>query len=173
MTAPAHNLTDDELQALADRLGEAVTRGDVARETAIGELLDKADGGLTPVGAGEAIDHWNYDLPDYAAAFEDLVGPVSGFAAVSPDEWVMHGLRLLTISTNSDAIERLGRDVVDGRRTRDDAITALRDYLDLSMSADDAGRLIDCWDTVGIRHSRAARHLARLISRRDVIPARG
>uniref|UniRef100_UPI003F49AD35 hypothetical protein n=1 Tax=Amycolatopsis sp. CA-293810 TaxID=3239926 RepID=UPI003F49AD35 len=171
MTAPAHELTDDELQALATRLGEAVTRGELARETAIGELLDHADGGITPVGAAEAIDHWNHDLPEYRDAFEELVGSVDAFAAMSPDERTGHAWRLLLISLNSENIEGLGRDVSDGRRTRGDAITALRALLDLPLTSEGAGRLVDGWATTGIRHSRALRYLNRLYTNDALFPA--
>ncbi|UUV32330.1 hypothetical protein NQK81_02425 [Amycolatopsis roodepoortensis] len=163
MIAPAPDLSDAELTTLAERLGQAVTRGELARETAIGELLDQADGGLTPVGAAEMIDHWNLDLPDYREAFEDLVGPPEAFVATSPDQRFEQARRLLLISLISSDIEDLGQDVAAGRRTRADAITALQNNADTALSTEDAGRLVDDWATVGIRHSRALRFLVRLL----------
>lgn len=170
MSAPANDLSAAELKQLADQLGQAVTRGELARASAIGELLDLADGGLTPVGAAEMIDHWNTALPDYATAFEDLLGTVEAFVTSSPQERVGHAQRLLWIGLISGEIEDLGREVADGRRSRDDAVTTLRARSGSALSTGDAGRLVEDWATVRIRYSRALRHLVRLYSDEQIFP---
>jgi hypothetical protein len=162
MSAPANDPSAAELTQLAERLGQAVADGGLARAAAIGELLDQAAGGLTPVGAAEMIDHWDIELPAYADAFTELVGTVADVAAMPAADRVEHGRRLLWTSLISPEIEHLGQEVEQGRQSRDDAVAALRNRSGFTLSSEDAGRLVDGWVTVRIRHSRALRFLVHL-----------